>query len=100
PVARRVAGKPGTHVVVRPTCIGDQVQRDVAMTLDTVSNRCDRETAFGPWQEGDARCLANRTLKTQSAGVIGDAAHNVQPPGRAGDEDRIAAACDGASRPR
>ena len=79
--------------------IGDEVQRDITVTLDAAtSNRCDRETPFGPRQQGHAGGLANGPLKHERARVVGDAAHHVQPSGRAGDEDRIAV-CDGAPRP-
>jgi hypothetical protein len=80
--------------------VGDQVQRDVAATLDAATfHRCDREALLGPRQKGNAGCLANGPLKDKSARVVADAAHHVQPTWRAGDEDRIAAVSDAVPRP-
>ena len=60
-MARRVAGEPRTHVVVGTMRIGDQVQRDVTMTLD----------AAGPTEVIERRCSGHGRRATRVASRIG-----------------------------
>ena len=88
PVPIRIGREPRAHVLVRSVAVGDDIQRHVTPPLLTLRpGRDDGEMGGTPAAQRDAGGLANRPLQYQRSRVVGDPAHDVQPSGRARDED-------------
>ena len=88
PDRRRTRRAPPRTGVCRPR---RQLQRHVTATAREPcgpTEMIDRCGAHGQRPQCDAGGLANRPLQDERPRVVGDAAHDVQPSRRAGDEDR------------
>jgi hypothetical protein len=66
--------------------VGDELERDIAPAYAARAARGDRQPRLTPRSERHARGLVNGPLKDESARIVRDASHHVEPPGRASDE--------------
>ena len=83
------AGEPRPHAIVRRASVLEAARAALSATcVPDASDDSICRTAIGPPLHGHARGFPDRPLQHERARVVGDAAHDVEPPGRAGDEHR------------
>ncbi len=89
PMPRMVPREPLARALVRRSAVLEQIERHPRDVRARGVRRLDVQDAIGAPLHGHARGLADRPLQHQRAGVVGDAAHDVEPPRGAGDEHRL-----------
>ena len=89
PMPGMVSREPLAGARVRRSAVLEEIERHSGDVRARGVRRLDVQDAIGAPLHGHARGLPDRPLQHQRAGIVGDAAHDVEPPRRAGDKHRL-----------